>query len=224
MSGSLPQLMEELKGYSIPGSLHDNHLVIDHYRNLFSKQQWLEDGLCWTVVRPLNEEITVSDLLWRLNGGRDPEERIMEYPIEEAGDDFPPVLFVYEGEGAWGFLEFSYGFATPDYILDELSKEARVWMTTWHFNGGYTFLYAADGRIRARMRNFVFAEHTTQEGDPSILAGFRTMLDRLAPEDYRGKRSAAFAFIEASTGMGIEAEWLDMEDAPVIILDNWNEG
>lgn len=223
MSGSLPQLLEELKGYSIPGSLRDNHLVIDHYRNLFNKQQWLEDGLCWTVVQPLNEEITVSDLLWRLNGGRDPEERIIEYPVEQAGEDFLPVLFVYEGEGAWGFLEFSYGFATPDYILDELSKETRVWMTTWHFKGGYTILYAADGRIRARMRDFVFAEHTVQEGDPSILAEFRTMLDRLDPEDYRGKRSAAFAFIEASTGMGIEAEWLDVEDAPVIILDNWNE-
>ncbi|WP_240809199.1 hypothetical protein [Microbispora catharanthi] len=76
--------------------------MIDHYRNLFNKQQWLEDGLCWTVVQPLNEEITVSDLLWRLNGGRDPEERIMEYPVEEAGEHFLPVLFVYEGEGAWG--------------------------------------------------------------------------------------------------------------------------
>jgi hypothetical protein len=197
--------------------------MIDHYRNLFNKQQWLEDGLCWTVVQPLNEEITVSDLLWRLNGGRDPEERIMEYPREEAGEDFLPVLFVYEGEGAWGFLEFSYGFATPDYILNELSKEARVWMTTWHFNGGHSILYAADGRIRARMRNFIFAEHTIQEDDLSILADFRTMLDPLDPEDYRGKCSAAFAFIEASTGMGIEAEWLDVEDAPVIILDNWNE-
>ena len=31
------------------------------------------------------------------------------------------------------------------------------------------------------------------------------------------------AFIETSTGMGIEAEWLDVEEAPVIILDNRNE-
>ncbi|MFG1619325.1 hypothetical protein ACGFI3_41780 [Nonomuraea wenchangensis] len=197
--------------------------MIDHYRNLFNQQQWFEDGLCWTVVQPLDEEITVGDLLWRLNGGRDPEERIMEYPREDAGEEFLPVLFIYEGEGAWGFLEFAYGFATPDYILTELSKESRVWMTTWHFNGGYTILYAAEGKIRARMRNFIFAEHTIQEGDPSILAEFRAMLDRLDPEDYRGKRSAAFAFIEASTGMGIEAEWLDVEEAPVIILDNWNE-
>ncbi|MET9249320.1 hypothetical protein [Nonomuraea sp. NPDC003709] len=148
--------------------------MIDHYRNLFNRQQWFEDGLSWTVVQPLDEEITVGDLLWRLNGGRDPEERIMEYPIEKAG-------------------------------------------------GGYTMLYAADGKIRARMRNFIFTRHAIQEGDPSILAEFRAMLDRLDPEDYRGKRSAAFAFIEASTGMGIEAEWLDVEEAPVIILDNWNE-
>ncbi|MEU8358212.1 hypothetical protein AB0C27_19555 [Nonomuraea sp. NPDC048882] len=197
--------------------------MIDHYRSLFSRQQRFEDALCWTVVQPLDEEITVDDLLRWLNGGRDPEKRTMAYPGEEAGEEDLPVLFVYEGEGAWGFLEFSYGFATPDHILTELSKESRVWMTTWHFNGGYTMLHAADGKIRARMRNFIFAEHTCQEGDLSVLAEFRSMLKGLDTEDYRGKRSAAFAFIESSTGMGIEAEWLDVEEAPVYILDNWNE-
>jgi hypothetical protein len=196
--------------------------VIDHYRSLFSGQQWFEDALCWTVVQPLDEEITVDDLLWRLNGGRDPEERIMAYPREQACEEELPVLFAYRGEGACGFLEFSHGSATPDHILGELSKDARVWMTTWHFNGGYTILYAADGKIRARMRDFVFVEHALQEGDPSILAEFRAMLDSLDPEDYSGKRAAAFAFIEASTGMGIEAGWLDVEEAPVIVIDNWN--
>ncbi|MGW0807209.1 hypothetical protein [Nonomuraea sp. NPDC002799] len=196
--------------------------MIDHYRDLFNQQQWFESALCWTVVQPLDDEITVDDLQWRLNGGRDPEERIMAYPREEAGGEGFPVLFVYQGEGAWAFLEFSQGFATPDHILTELSKESRVWMTTWHFNGGYTILYAADGKIRAWMRNFIFAEHTVHNGDPSILSGFRAMLDGLDPEDYRGKLSAAFAFIEAATGMGIEAEWLDVEEAPVIIIDNWN--
>ncbi|GIH65228.1 hypothetical protein Msi02_60450 [Microbispora siamensis] len=146
----------------------------------------------------------------------------MACPREDAVMEDLPVIFVYEGEGAWGFLEFSHGFATPDHILTELSKGSRVWMTTWHFNGGYTFLYAADGRIRARMRDFLFREHASLEGDPSILADFRAMLDGLDPEDYRGKRSAAFAFIEASTGMGIDGEWLEAEEAPVVILDNWN--
>ncbi|MEV0597353.1 hypothetical protein [Nonomuraea cavernae] len=37
----------------------------------------------------------------------------MECPREEAGEEDLPVLFVYEGEGTWGFLEFSCGFATP---------------------------------------------------------------------------------------------------------------
>ncbi|WP_204051316.1 hypothetical protein [Microbispora siamensis] len=196
--------------------------MIDHYRDLFEWQQWFEKALCWTVVQPFDEEITVDDLLWRLNGGRDPEERTMACPREDAVMEDLPVIFVYEGEGAWGFLEFSHGFATPDHILTELSKGSRVWMTTWHFNGGYTFLYAADGRIRARMRDFLFREHASLEGDPSILADFRAMLDGLDPEDYRGKRSAAFAFIEASTGMGIDGEWLEAEEAPVVILDNWN--
>ncbi|WP_406311920.1 hypothetical protein OHA77_24945 [Streptosporangium sp. NBC_01639] len=194
--------------------------MIDRYRSLFNHYQWLEDALCWTVVQPLDEEITVDDLLRRLNGGRDPEKHTVAYPMEEAYEETRPVLFVFEGQGVWGFLELAYGFATPDHILTELSEKSRVWMTTWHFNGGYTILYAADGEISAWMRDFIFAEHAIESGDPNILADFRAMLDSLDPEDYRGKRSAAFAFIEAATGMSLESAWLDVEEAPVVILDN----
>lgn len=195
--------------------------MIDHYRSLFERHQWFEDALCWTVVQPLDDELTTDDLLRRLNGGRDPEQRVMAYPIEEAAlEDLLPVLFSFEGEGTWGFLEYTDGHATPDPILIALSMDAHVWMTTWHFNGGYTMLYAAGGKIRARMRDFIFTEHVIEQGDPSILADFRTMLDTLDAEDYRGRRCAAFAFIEAATGMGLETEWLDVEDAPVIILNN----
>ncbi|MET9067201.1 hypothetical protein [Streptosporangium sandarakinum] len=194
--------------------------MIDHYRSLFERNQWLEDGLCWIIVQPLNEEIMVDDLLRRLNGGRTPEHRIMEYPTEEAGEELQPVYFVFEDAGTWGFLEFAYGMAPSDHTLTELSKEARVWMTTWHFKGGETLLYAADGKIRARMGDFLFAEHTIQQGDLSILTDFRAMLDSLDPQDYRGRRSAPFAFMEAATGMGLESEWLDVENAPVVILNN----
>ncbi|WP_181448609.1 hypothetical protein [Nonomuraea aridisoli] len=70
----------------------------------------------------------------------------MTCPREEAFEEEQPVFFVYEGEGASGFLEFTHGFAPADHVLAELSRESRVWMTTWHFNGGHTILYAADGR------------------------------------------------------------------------------
>ncbi|MEU8102244.1 hypothetical protein AB0C18_00800 [Nonomuraea muscovyensis] len=194
--------------------------MIDYYRDFFEEHQWLENGLSWTVVQPLNEEIMLDDLLRRLNGGCDPEQRTMEYPREGAMGEDGPVLLVSEEEGTWGFLELAYGFGLSDRVLTELSTESRVWMVTWHFNGGYTILYAADGKIRARMRDFIFSEHVVEEGDPGVLADFRAMLDSLEPDDYRGKRGAAFAFIEAATGMGLEREWPDVEDAPVVILDN----
>ncbi|TYB45140.1 hypothetical protein FXF51_60165 [Nonomuraea sp. PA05] len=197
--------------------------MIDHYRSLFDRHQWLENALCWTVVQPLDEEISVDVLLRRLNGGRDPHRRIMEYPTEEPWSEDLPVLFAFEDERTYGFLEFSYGYALADHILAGLSKASRVWMTTWHTFGGYTILHAADGEIKARMVDFVFAEHRVQQGDSSILADFLPMLDSLESEDYRGKLSAAFAFIERSTGMRLESDWLDVEEAPVIILDNWNE-
>ncbi|MGW0807760.1 hypothetical protein [Nonomuraea sp. NPDC002799] len=192
--------------------------MIDHYRSLFAANEWLETALSWIVVRPLGEP-TTDDLLRRLNGGRDPERRVMEDPREEASMEDRPVLLVFEGEGVWGFLEFCYGYPTPGHILTELSANARLWMTTWHFNGGWTILYAEDGEIRASMRDFVFVDFAIEDGDPSVLAGFRAMLDDLGGEDYRGKRSAAFAFIEAATGMGVESDEVDVVDAPVIVLD-----
>ncbi|MFD0888047.1 hypothetical protein ACFQ08_26195 [Streptosporangium algeriense] len=194
--------------------------MIDYYRDFFERHQWLENGLSWTVVRPLNEKITLDDLLRRLNGGPDPERRTMEYPREEAMDEDRPVLLVTGKEGAWGFLELAHGFGLSDRVLTELSEESHVWMVTWHFNGGYTILHAADGEIRAWMRDFLFTEHIVEQGDPSVLADFRTMLDGLGPEDYSGKRSAAFAFIEATTGMRLETGWPDVENTPVVILDN----
>jgi hypothetical protein len=66
------------------------------------------------------------------------------------------------------------------------------------------------------IRHFVLDRAPGPSGGTQRVSGIEA-------EDYRGKRSAAFAFIEASTGMGIEAEWLDVEEAPVIILDHWDE-
>src|SRR5690606_10512672 len=104
-------------------------------------------------------------------------------------------------------------------VLSELSRESRAWMATWHFNGGYTVLYAADGKIRARMGDFVFPENRVEDGDPAALDGLRAMLDALGPEDFDGKRAAAFAFIEAATGMGLDMDLPEAENVPVVVLD-----
>lgn|GEM_PF-6615897 len=78
---------------------HNDH-VIDYYRGFFERHQWLENGLCWIVVRPLNQATTVDDLLRQLNGGRDPEHRTMAYPTEEAIDEDLPVFFVFDNPDA----------------------------------------------------------------------------------------------------------------------------
>ncbi|WP_068928659.1 hypothetical protein [Planobispora rosea] len=197
--------------------------MIDHYRRLFERHQWLLNGLCWTVVQPLDDDLTVDDLLWRLNGGRDPERRGMYFREAEELEEGRLVLLLVEEDMACGFLSAS-GDPTPDAILAELSRGARVWMTTWHFKGGETLLYAAGGEIRAKIYDFVFAERLIEHGDQSILADFRTLLDGLGPQDYLGKYCAAFAFIEAATGVGLETEWLEAEEAPVVLLDNPGRG
>ncbi|MFC5832076.1 hypothetical protein [Nonomuraea insulae] len=193
--------------------------MIDHYRALFQRYGWLEDRLRWIVVRPLDEELTVDDLLWRLNGGRDPEHRVVRHPREAPSLEDRPLFFLFEDAGAWGLFEFGHGFVLPDDALAELSEGARLWMTSWHFNGGWTLLYAADGRIRAWTRDFVFTEFRSEDGDPSVLAGFRGMLDGLGPEDFQGRRAAALAFIEESAGLRLEGDWLDADEATAIILD-----
>ncbi|GAA2849076.1 hypothetical protein [Nonomuraea rubra] len=193
--------------------------MIDHYRDLLQRYGWLGDHICWIVVRPLDEGLTVDDVLWRLNGGRDPEHRVMAFPREEAAmEEERPVFLVHEDEGAWGLLEFSLGYAVPDDVLARVSEDVQSWMVTWHFNGGATVLYAAGGRVRAWMRDFVLSGQRREGGDPDVLAGFRALLDTLGPEDHDGRRAAALAFVEQATGVGIERDCMDVKDAPVVIL------
>ncbi|MFC7107599.1 hypothetical protein ACFQQB_48740 [Nonomuraea rubra] len=117
--------------------------------------------------------------------------------------------------GAAGVL---LGYAVPDDVLARVSEDVQSWMVTWHFNGGATVLYAAGGRVRAWMRDFVLSGQRREGGDPDVLAGFRALLDTLGPEDHDGRRAAALAFVEQATGVGIERDCMDVKDAPVVIL------
>ncbi|WP_218128758.1 hypothetical protein [Nonomuraea maritima] len=194
---------------------HDQ--VIDHYRALFRQHSWLTDSLCWTVVQPLDEGIALDDLLWRLNSGRDPEERVMDDPMEVAMDEDLALLYVFEGDGAYGFLEGRFGDSLPDELLAALSEDARVWTTSWGFNRTSTIAYAGGGRIRARIDNYVRGQQI--DDVPEIFADFPVMLDGLDREDLVGRQSAAFAFIEMATGVGVEGDRLDGEGCRVIVLD-----
>ncbi|MEU7884241.1 hypothetical protein AB0B54_01955 [Microbispora bryophytorum] len=193
--------------------------MIDYYRALFERHQWLTDSLCWTVVQPLDEGITLDDLLWLLNSGHDPEERTMDHPMEVAMDEDLTLLYVFEGDGAYGFLEGGYGYPVSDELLSALSEDARVWTTSWQFNGTSTIAYAGGGRVRARIRNYVLGDQIDEETTPDVFTGFHAMLDDLDRQDFDGRRSAAFAFIETATGVGVESDRLDGEGCPVIVLD-----
>ncbi|MCK2221068.1 hypothetical protein MF672_045795 [Actinomadura sp. ATCC 31491] len=142
--------------------------MIDYYRDLMRRYGWLEHGLRWIVVQPLDEELTRDDLLWRLNGGRDPERRVVPHPVEASANEDGALVFVVEGDGAWGFLDFT-GSTVPDELLAKLSAGARVWCTVWTFNRHDSLCYAAGGRVRARMSEFAFADHVRQEGEVVIL-------------------------------------------------------
>jgi hypothetical protein len=198
---------------------HHDH-VLDHYRALFRRYPWLADSACWTVVQPFDDELTPDDLLWRLNGGRDPEERTLDHPMETALDEDLPMLYVFEGDGGYGFLECQYGRPLPDELLRTLSEDARVWTTSWSVNGASTMCCAGGGKIQAQIWNYVLADRIDEEGAPDVLADFRAMLDDLAPEDFDGRRATALAFIEAATGVGIEIDRLDGEQTTVIVLDD----
>ncbi|MDF5751389.1 hypothetical protein [Spongiactinospora sp. TRM90649] len=121
--------------------------------------------------------------------------------------------------GTWGFLEFDHGIPA-DHILTELSRDSRVWTVTLGPRGHCAPRYTAGGKTRAEIQSFVFGDHIVEMGDPSVLADFRTTPAGLDPEDFDGRRAAALAFVEAATGMGIEGEWPDADEAPVAILDN----
>ncbi|MEV5892580.1 hypothetical protein [Nonomuraea fuscirosea] len=194
--------------------------MLDHYRALFERHPWLADSACWTVVQPFDDEMTPDDLLWRMNGGRDPEERTLDHPMETALDEDLTMLYVFEGDGGYGFLECRYGHPPSDELLRTLSEDARVWTTSWQVNGASTICCAGGGKIQAEIWNYVLGDRIDEEGASDILADFRAMLDALDREDFDGRRATALAFIEAATGVGIEIDGLDGEQKTVIVLDH----
>ncbi|MFF0774638.1 hypothetical protein ACFYUK_37525 [Nonomuraea wenchangensis] len=191
--------------------------MIDYYRDLLQRRGWLEECLCWLVVQPLDEDLTCDDVLWRLNGGHDPEQRIVPDPVDANANADGALIFAFEGDGAWGFLDWS-GIPASDDIVATLSEDCRVWLTSWNFSGQSTLLYAAGGRVRTRVDRFHFADHITEEGDPAAVTGLHELLATVPRDDHTGRRAAALAFVEASTGVAIESERFDEEEGPVIIL------
>ena len=129
------------------------------------------------------------------------------------------LLYVFEGDGAYGFLECRYGYPLSDELLSTLSEDARVWTTSWQFNGTSTISYAGGGRVQARIRNYVLGDQIDEEITPDVFTDFHAMLDDLDHQDFDGRRSAAFAFIETAAGVGVESDRLDGEGCPVIVLD-----
>ncbi|MFG1972859.1 hypothetical protein ACGFJC_26330 [Nonomuraea fuscirosea] len=95
--------------------------MLDHYRALFRRYPWLADSACWTVVQPFDDELTPDDLLWRLNGGRDPEERTLDHPMEtvlDELDDLDPEDFDGRRATALAFIEAATGVGIEIDRLD----------------------------------------------------------------------------------------------------------
>ncbi|MEV0308502.1 hypothetical protein [Nonomuraea fuscirosea] len=161
--------------------------MLDHYRALFRRYPWLADSACWTVVQPFDDELTPDDLLWRLNGGRDPEERTLDHPMETALDEDLTMLYVFEGDGGYGFLECQYGRPLSGELLRTLSEDARVWTTSWSVNGASTMCCAGGGKIQAQIWNHVLGDRIDEEGAPDVLADFRAHGARLHRGGHRGR-------------------------------------
>ncbi|MGW0590818.1 hypothetical protein [Streptosporangium sp. NPDC002607] len=192
--------------------------AVNHYIGLIQSTPLIEEGLSWTVVRPLGESLSLPSVASRLIGGGRPTlvESSEEFDEEAEAvegtavylDEFGDSIGLYEPGG------FSYAAAVP--VLEWLSEDAQVWHVSWNLTGRRFLEYAANGRRLAVIPGF---DPRALHGEaPATLQDAAAALESVAGETWITQKAAVLAVIEARTGARLSHGWFD-EPRQVALVD-----
>jgi hypothetical protein len=190
--------------------------AIAYYSGLLGRLGLLSEALCWTVLEPVTEPLTVEAVAARLGG--DPAG-IRELPWDAAyqldgNDGGGPVVHLAQAGQAVMMLEVN-GFLGAGEAAQALSEGARVHSAFWNVNALSALTCAALGRLLVTFealfpdrRQGLDIGALDEELDPLYAA-------LSAPRsDFR---PVIMAIIERRTGMRLGEDWL-AAGRPAIVL------
>ncbi|MEW1842671.1 hypothetical protein AB0392_32405 [Nonomuraea angiospora] len=179
--------------------------VVTHYQRLLDVAQWLDVGMSWTVVQPLDEPMDLIEVAELIGG---PDAELQEKDVEGSEtfiDEVGPSIMILDLEGGY----FSPYEPAP---LERLSVGARVWHLAWNVNGHACLAYAADGRLRLTMPRLDPRE--AHGPDPHAL----DHLLRLLPEPFaRLSHASAMALVQMDSGAHLDLDWLNAPQQALVV-------
>ncbi|MGW6500510.1 hypothetical protein [Nonomuraea angiospora] len=179
--------------------------VVTHYQRLLDVAQWLDVGMSWTVVQPLDEPMDLIEVAELIGG---PDAELQEKDVEGSEtfiDEAGPSIMILDLEGGY----FSPYEPAP---LERFSVGARVWHLAWNVNGHACLAYAADGRLRLTMPRLDPRE--AHGPDPHAL----DHLLRLLPEPFaRLSHASAMALVQMDSGAHLDLDWLNAPQQALVV-------
>ncbi|GAA4102552.1 hypothetical protein [Nonomuraea soli] len=171
---------------------------------LLGEGSWLSEELAWTVLRPLGEPLTLSDVAQRLVG--DGAAVIIERDFEEAcGANAVVIEETDEGVMIVDLYRTS-NTPDPDFIA-RLSRNVDVWHVSWHTALSRRMIHALDGRILAVVP-YLDPAYAIGEDLNSVEVELRT-LSAAQHDPWPAVEATALAIIEGRTGARLHLDWFD---------------
>lgn len=180
---------------------------VARYRRLLEARPDMLEMLCWTVVQPLTEPVTVAEVVRRLGGNADD---IGLQPVVWELQDPPPVYLDQVGS-AVVIAEPASWEGVREEVLRRLSDGVAVHSVAWaDANGRGSVCYAAFGRLLTQLE-YLDDDHPGGE-QPTALDE-----DRAALREHDPELPVQLALVERRTGVGLDAGWLDRPHPAVVL-------
>jgi uncharacterized protein DUF6461 len=179
---------------------------IEHYVRMFEQLRDLPaciaETLCWTVVRPHQERLTVDEVVRRLHS--DPDTMTMDRPAD-VGYDEDTVFLEQRGDAV---IIVGFGTATAEEdALRRLSQSATVHSVFWLINNFNRLYYIVDGVVVTELDVLLPLDRgcgTDPEALTDHLDALCDLHDRSGPgPDWE----TAMATLESLTGQRLDADW-----------------
>ncbi|MED7928166.1 DUF6461 domain-containing protein [Nonomuraea sp. LP-02] len=192
--------------------------VYRYYQRLL-KDNWLETGICWTVVVPDDgKPLTLAEIGERVSGGASHEVQ----EVSRFEDD-------YSDEGAWAVLVGQSGSVTELFeyngfhgvhppALQRLSVGARAYSVYWNVNANNRIGFAADGEMLL-MVDAMYPEEWVHRANLARWPELTVMAPHFRWRRGKSWKAAALATVELTTGARLSFEWLEQERPYLACLD-----
>jgi hypothetical protein len=180
------------------------------YQRLLEANPDLLDMLCWTVVQPLTEPVTVAEAVRRLGGDPADIETRTGWEHED-----PSLVHLHQVGPAVLMVETFDAQGVREEVLRRLSDGAAVHSSWWaEANGRSLLCYAAFGRLLTQLEYLDDQEPGGRQ--PAALDQ-----DRAALREFGGDLDypAQLALVERRTGVRLEAAWLERPHPTVVLRE-----